>query len=102
MAFVQRVVNSGGSVEREYGLGRGALDLLVTWRGERHAIEVKLRHDTETEAEALEQVARYLHVAGLDEGWLVMFYLRTTMSWKEKLFLRESERGGTLIRVVGC
>jgi hypothetical protein len=31
MAFLQRIVNGGGRVEREYGLGRGALDLLVFW-----------------------------------------------------------------------
>lgn len=50
--FFQRVINGGGRIEREYGLGRGALDLMIEWRGQRHAIEVKLRRDTETEAEA--------------------------------------------------
>jgi hypothetical protein len=40
MAFLQRIVNGGGRVEREYGLGRGALDLMIFWQGERHAIEV--------------------------------------------------------------
>ena len=30
-AFVQRVVNSGGRIEREYGLGRGCTDLLIIW-----------------------------------------------------------------------
>ena len=29
MAFLQRIVNGGGRVEREYGLGRGALDLII-------------------------------------------------------------------------
>src|SRR5204862_7527990 len=53
--FRSRVVNGGGRVEREYGLGRGALDLVIEWRGARHAIEVKLRRDTETEGEALER-----------------------------------------------
>ena len=28
-AFLQRVVNSGGRIEREYGLGRGRTDLLI-------------------------------------------------------------------------
>ena len=51
MAFLQRVVNGGGRVERFFGLGRGALDLFVEWRGARHAIEVKVRRDTETETE---------------------------------------------------
>jgi hypothetical protein len=47
MAFLQRIVNGGGRIEREYGLGRGALDLMVFWREERHAIELKIRRDTE-------------------------------------------------------
>src|SRR5512147_2101305 len=72
MAFLQRVVNGGGQVEREYGLGRGAVDLMICWKGARHAIEVKLRRDTETELEALDQIARYLDRAGLAEGWLVL------------------------------
>ena len=30
-AFLQRIVNSGGRVEREYGLGRMRADLLIVW-----------------------------------------------------------------------
>lgn len=41
MAFLQRLLNGGGRIERKYGLGRGALDLLVFWKGERHAIAVR-------------------------------------------------------------
>ena len=37
-AFLQRIVNSGGRVEREYGLGRRRTDLLIVWpRGSRGA-----------------------------------------------------------------
>ncbi|MCC6556401.1 MAG: AAA-like domain-containing protein [Polyangiaceae bacterium] len=102
MAFLQRIVNGGGRVEREYGLGRGALDLLIEWRGARHAIEVKLRRDTETEADALEQVARYLDAAGLGEGWLVMFDLRSTRPWEERLTTRAVETNAKRVHVVGC
>jgi hypothetical protein len=102
MAFLQRVVNGGGRVEREYGLGRGALDLMIEWRGARHAIEVKLRRDTETEAEALEQVARYLDSAGLGEGWLVMFDLRSTQPWEQRLTTRTLDANGKRVHVVGC
>jgi Endonuclease NucS len=102
MAFLQRVINGGGRVEREYGLGRGALDLLVEWRGARHAIEVKLRRDTETEAEAVEQVTRYLDAAGLDEGWLVMFDLRSTSPWEQRLTTRTVESNGKRVFIVGC
>jgi hypothetical protein len=102
MAFLQRVVNGGGRIEREYGLGRGALDLLVEWRGARHAIEVKLRRDTETEAEALEQVARYLDGLGAGEGWLVMFDLRSTLPWEERLTSRTIDTAGKRVHVIGC
>ena len=35
-AFLHRIVNSGGRIEREYGLGRGRTDLLIVWpRGRR-------------------------------------------------------------------
>jgi hypothetical protein len=102
MAFLQRVLNGGGRVEREYGLGRGALDLLIVWGSERHAVEVKIRRDTETESEALEQVARYLDHAGLGEGWLLLFDLRKELPWTDKLFVRDVEHEGKKIRVVGC
>ena len=102
MAFLQRVVNGGGRVEREYGLGRGALDLMIFWRAERYAIEVKIRRDTETEAEALDQVARYLDRAGLGEGWLALFDLRKAVSWVDKLFVRDVEHAAKQIRIMGC
>jgi len=102
MAFLQRVVNGGGRVEREYGLGRRALDLMIHWRDERHAIEVKLRRDTETEAEALGQVAAYLDLAGIAAGSLVMFDLRRDVSWQDKLAVRDATHDGKQIRIFGC
>ncbi len=102
MAFLQRIVNGGGRIEREYGLGRGALDLLITWRGEKHAIEVKLRRDTQTEERALEQVARYLDHVGVSEGWLVLFDLRSTLSWDQRLITRTLDVAGKRVIVVGC
>jgi hypothetical protein len=102
MAFLQRIVNGGGSIEREYGLGRGALDLMILWKDERHAIEVKLRRDTETEQDALEQVAGYLDASGLAEGWLVMFDLRKELRWDDRLYVREVELDGKRVHIVGC
>jgi hypothetical protein len=102
MAFLQRIVNGGGRVEREYGLGRGALDLMIFWQGERHAIEVKIRRDTETEAKAFDQVAGYLDRAGLGEGWLLLFDLRKEVAWTDKLFVREVDHEGKRICIVGC
>ncbi len=102
MAFLQRIVNGGGKIDREYGLGRGAMDLVIHWQGKRHAVEVKLRRDTQTQKRALEQVARYLDEIGLDEGWLVMFDLRAKRSWKARLTRKVMKAGGKRIHMVGC
>lgn len=102
MAFLQRIVNGGGRILREYGLGRGALDILICWKDERHAIEVKLRRDTRTEGRALAQLAGYLDHAGLKEGWLVLFDLRSELSWEERLTVREVVHEGKDIHIVGC
>ena len=102
MAFLQRIVNGGGRIERQYGLGRGALDLVVEWRGQRHLIEVKLRRGTQTEEQALGQVARYLDAIGLDEGWLVLFDLRASRSWKQRLKTRTRKVGKKRVHLVGC
>ena len=102
MAFLQRIVNGGGRIEREYALGKGALDLLVRWKSQSVVIETKLRRDTETEDEAHEQVVRYLDSLGLAEGWLVLFDLRATAPWSERLYQRDVVVGGRVIHVVGC
>jgi hypothetical protein len=89
-------------VQREYGLGRRALDLLVEWGERRYAIEIKLRRDTETEEEALQQTSDYLDRLGLEEGWLVLFDLRSKAPWAERLTTRTVEVAGRRIHIVGC
>ncbi len=102
MAFLQRIVNGSGRVGREYGLGRGALDLLIEWGNHRVVIEVKLRRDTETETDALEQVTGHLDTVGEQEGWLVMFDLRSTLPWQERLFIRDEPFDGKIVHIAGC
>jgi hypothetical protein len=102
MAFLQRIVNGGGRIDREYALGRGALDLLVTWKTQQIVIEVKLRRDTETEDEAYEQIVRYLDTVSLDEGWLVLFDLRAKTDWKTRLYNRTEVVGTRALHIVGC
>jgi hypothetical protein len=75
MAFLDRVVNGGGRVEREYALGRGRMDLLVVLGDVRVAIELKVWRPGRPDplAEGLEQLDSYLAGIGLDTGWLVIF-----------------------------
>lgn len=75
MAFLHRVVNGGGSLEREYAIGRGRMDLLVRHGPDRLAIEIKVWRDREPDplVEGLAQLDGYLEGLGLDSGWLAIF-----------------------------
>jgi len=80
MAFLQRVVNGGGFVDREYGIGRGAIDLLVRWplpdgSWQREALELKVWHDKKADPleAGLVQLDGYLERLGLSTGSLVIF-----------------------------
>lgn len=75
MAFLDRVANGGGRVEREYALGRGRMDLLLVYRDVRLAIELKVWRPGAGDplTEGLEQLDGYLARMGLGEGWLVIF-----------------------------
>jgi hypothetical protein len=42
MAFLQRVTNGSGRIEREYAAGRGRMDLAVEYHGAWNILEIKL------------------------------------------------------------
>jgi hypothetical protein len=78
-AFLHRVDNSGGYVEREYAVGSGRIDLLVRWphpSGEqRFAIELKVWRPGAGDPleRGLDQTCDYLDRLGLREGTLILF-----------------------------
>jgi type II secretory pathway predicted ATPase ExeA len=102
MAFLQRIVNGGGRIDREYALGKGALDLLVTWKTQRIAIELKMQQRANSEAKGLTQLAAYLESLALDEGWLVLFDKSTNADWDTRIFTRTTTVGTRTLHVVGC
>jgi hypothetical protein len=88
MAYLQKIVNGGGFIDREYGLGRRRIDLLLRWpyRGEdggrlvqREAMELKVWRKGEKDplSQGLAQLDGYLEGLGLDEGTLVIFDRRS-------------------------
>ncbi len=88
MAYLQRVINGGGRIEREYAAGSGRLDLLLVYGTDRMAIEVKVWRDKQPDPliEGLEQIERYLNRLNLTEGYLVLFDQRSTAAeWAERM-----------------
>ena len=109
-AFLQRIVDSGRRIEREYGLGRMRTDLLVIWpasgppgTARRMVIECKLLHRgrERTIREGLGQTRAYMERCDADEGHLVVFDRTADRSWREKLFRRDEVADSTPVTVWG-
>ena len=87
MAWCQRVVNGGGYIDREYGVGRRRVDLLIRWpwtdaagarRWQREALELKVWRDGRPDPldEGLAQLDVYLDRLGLETGVVAIFDVR--------------------------
>ncbi|MDR3001091.1 MAG: ATP-binding protein [Fibromonadaceae bacterium] len=101
-AFLQRVINSGGHIHREFALGTGRADLCIEYGGYDYPIELKLYDGPSSLSDGLEQIAKYIERCGCKEGWLVMFERDVSKSWDEKIYMREEFVDGKKITVVGC
>ncbi|MEG4318994.1 MULTISPECIES: ATP-binding protein [unclassified Microcoleus] len=75
MAFLHRVINGGGTLEREYAIGRDRMDLCLRYGEVTLGIELKVWRDRKVDplTKGLEQLDGYLARLGQDEGWLVIF-----------------------------
>jgi len=100
-AFLQRIVNSGGSVSREMAAGTKRLDLYIQYHGLNYPIELKIRYGKNTYQEGRQQLANYLDKLDCSEGWLMVFDKRKTVSWKDKIFWQTHQVAGKTIHVVG-
>ena len=93
-AYLQRVVNGGGRIEREYALGSGRVDLLIVWPladgMQELVVECKVVRERDglesTIDEGVEQTARYVARCAAEAGHLVVIDQREDRSWDEKTF----------------
>jgi hypothetical protein len=79
MAFLHRVANGGGRLEREYAIGSRRMDICLRYRSVTVGMELKVWRDGEKDpiTKALIQLDQYLAGLGLDRGWLVIFDQRS-------------------------
>ena len=111
-AFLQRIVNGGGYIDREYGLGRKRTDLLIRkpltegYGGavQRVVLELKIKRgaiDAVIE-KGLQQTAEYMDIVGaVDEGHLIIFDRSLDKTWDERIWHRPHECQGRTIMVWG-
>jgi hypothetical protein len=105
MAFLQRITNGEGRIEREYAAGRGRLDLAIEYKGQWFIIEIKLLHPYDTiqyvKEEGLEQIRSYRDKFGpATPSYLVIFDRRPEAKqqpWEERLSWSVSEGDITVV-----
>ena len=120
--FLQRVVNGGGRIEREYALGRRRTDLLIVWPSgkftqgraasrdvaahppRRYVIECKILRGSldATIREGMKQTLDYMDRCAGESGHLVIFDRDGAKSWEAKLFRREESLDGKTVTVWGA
>ncbi|MBO4744913.1 MAG: ATP-binding protein [Bacteroidales bacterium] len=111
-AFLQRVVNGGGYIDREYGLGRKRTDLLIRkpltdhYGGpvQRVVLELKIKRGDLDKViqKGLEQTVGYMDTVGsVDEGHLIIFDRTQEKTWDERIWHKPYEYEGRTIVVWG-
>ena len=107
-SYLQRVVNGGGRIEREYGLGRGRTDLLVLWPREagqpsdlweRFVVECKVLRDSDRKSlewtieRGVKQTLGYMKKCGAEEGHLVVIDRRADAEERQRSEGTEDRQG---------
>ena len=107
-AFLQRIVNGGGRITREYGLGKGRTDLFILWAlpdgsVQRFVEECKIIRGSRESIirKGIEHVSRYADLCGAREVYLLIFDQKEGMSWEEKIFSKEIDHERKQIIVFG-
>ena len=113
-AFLQRIINGGGRINREYGLGLKRTDLFIEWPinendgflgvVQRIVIELKLLKNNRSletvEREGITQTASYAQQCGVDEAHLVIFDRRPDSPWENRIWKKEVPSGITTVSTI--
>ena len=86
MAFLQRIINGGGTLHREYGLGMRRIDLMVEFGGEKFCIETKVFRNQKTKEDGIKQLSDYMDKCGAKEGHLIIFDRKADRNWDDKIY----------------
>jgi hypothetical protein len=102
MAFLQRVINGGGKINREMAVGRGRTDIVVEFNRDKFVLELKLKRSTRDKDKGLDQITRYLDGLGMEKGYLILFETKPSseISWETRLKWDEIEYKGKRLTVI--
>jgi hypothetical protein len=100
-AFLQRVVNGGARISREYATGTKRLDLCIEFANKKYPIELKLLYSEKTKQEGIHQLSEYMDKMNEKTGWLVIFDRKSNKNWNDKIYWESIEQQNKTIHIVG-
>lgn len=110
-AFLQRVANGNGFVNREYGLGKGRTDIMLKWQYEKDGqtiyqkivMELKVINQKQSyeklKQQALEQTAKYAKTCGTKEAHILIFDRHKSQNWQADEANEYAEYDGVKIEI---
>ena len=114
-AFLQRVINGGGRINREYGLGRKRTDIFIEYpldeelgffgdEIQRVVIETKILYSNldKTIQKGLKQTLEYADSVGADESHLIIFNRDKNEKWEDKIWYKQRVYEGRVVGVWGA
>jgi ATPase family associated with various cellular activities (AAA) len=101
MAFLHRVINGGGTLEREYAIGRDRMDLCLRYGTVILGIEIKVWRTDRADplTKGLEQLESYLNRLNQSSGWLMIFDRRNNAPILEDRLSTEPARTATELQI---
>lgn len=113
-AFLQRIINGGGRLHREYALGRKRTDLYLEWpldetqgfygEVQRVVLELKILRGNldQTISDGVTQAIAYAQQCGADEVHLIIFNRNAAVSWDEKIWQQTYSDGALSVMAWGA
>ena len=87
MAFLQRILQGGGQVDREMAIGNGRTELTVYWREQVIPLQIRMLQDARSQSAGLQQLGRQLARLGQQRGYLLLFEKKSLaeVPWRHRL-----------------
>ena len=82
----------GGEIHPEVEIGGGRVDLLLTYKGKKYIVEIKVDVTPRKYEEGKRQLIEYMGRSGLKEGWYVIFDNQI----EETMYEQEEKEGKTI------
>jgi len=87
MAYLQRVINGGGQIEREMALGNGRCDMVVIFNNQNFVMELKIKGSNFNFEKNKIQLIQYLDKINEPHGYLIIFESKpsTEIAWENRV-----------------